>query len=429
MDATPSYPHFIVPDDGEDEFRLFDPEDNPGMLYQSTTLASFPNSIALHTPPITSNHLSAFTFIPRGPLNSPSNHIPSPPLFSASAKFESPGLSSGSSSTPETHSSQQLITPEITSGNRHHLVGGSPDILQSFHDTELLHPHPSSGSSSRRRRRSNGKHLSPNLHPSSAHGHHPHHGQHPYGHSQHGPHDYAAHDDRGNPRLAPSTQRNKSLERNRIAAMKCRTKRKEWVHDLEETKTELETQNSTLHLELDGLNHEASQIRAQLMAHANCNDCNIDKWIENEAKRFVIGTGERYDQMLAAAASQQMQFGDQYQHQHRNASISSSSVGVGSDFHHQPGPPSLARTASSEQQYHQSPPSTAAAVSPSFYDYDYDTMPGPGAFEIIEPQQHQHQHHRSSRNHGQNTPGAGAGTDDGTDYDGMPLAAYDRSLA
>ncbi|KAJ2978120.1 hypothetical protein NUW58_g7593 [Xylaria curta] len=93
------------------------------------------------------------------------------------------------------------------------------------------------------------------------------------------------------------------LQRNRVAAMKCRRKKKEWVNDLEGTKSELETRNSRLHMELDQLSTQASHIRAQLMAHANCHDSNINKWIENEAKRFVIGTGERYDQILASSYS------------------------------------------------------------------------------------------------------------------------------
>jgi hypothetical protein len=35
------------------------------------------------------------------------------------------------------------------------------------------------------------------------------------------------------------------------------------------------------------------------VTHANCGDGNINRWIENEAKRFVLRAGERYDAMLA----------------------------------------------------------------------------------------------------------------------------------
>ncbi|OTB18981.1 hypothetical protein K445DRAFT_32896, partial [Daldinia sp. EC12] len=79
--------------------------------------------------------------------------------------------------------------------------------------------------------------------------------------------------------------RNKFLERNRAAATKCRQKKKEWVTDLEETRFDLESQHNDLKKEYSNLKNEITLIKSQLMDHANCNDPNIDKWIENEAKR------------------------------------------------------------------------------------------------------------------------------------------------
>lgn len=72
-------------------------------------------------------------------------------------------------------------------------------------------------------------------------------------------------------------------------------------------------------MEYSGLVDEVSRIRAQLMTHASCNDPNIDKWIENEAKRFVIGAGERFDAMLA-------NFGPTVGAEHRHESMSSNSA-------------------------------------------------------------------------------------------------------
>ncbi|CAI4214814.1 unnamed protein product [Parascedosporium putredinis] len=85
------------------------------------------------------------------------------------------------------------------------------------------------------------------------------------------------------------TKRDKFLERNRIAASKCRQRKKEWINGLEEAKNGLETQNSHLQMEYNGLLSEVSRMKNQIMAHANCHDPNIDKWIENEARRFVQG--------------------------------------------------------------------------------------------------------------------------------------------
>jgi hypothetical protein len=42
-------------------------------------------------------------------------------------------------------------------------------------------------------------------------------------------------------------------------------------------------------MEYNGLLGEVSRMKNQIMAHANCHDPNIDKWIENEARRFVQG--------------------------------------------------------------------------------------------------------------------------------------------
>ncbi|KAI0840047.1 hypothetical protein F5Y06DRAFT_263451 [Hypoxylon sp. FL0890] len=96
-----------------------------------------------------------------------------------------------------------------------------------------------------------------------------------------------------------TAKRKKFLEKNRVAATKCRQKKKEWVSDLEEARFGLESQHNHLRLEYSNLRNEITQIKSQLMEHATCNDHNIDKWIENEAKRFVLKASERYDQMLA----------------------------------------------------------------------------------------------------------------------------------
>lgn len=85
------------------------------------------------------------------------------------------------------------------------------------------------------------------------------------------------------------------LELNRIAASKCRQRKKEFVSDVEETKNALETQYRQLLAEVNGLQAEISQMKNQLMSHASCNGPKIDRWIENEAHKFVQNT-VRYGQ-------------------------------------------------------------------------------------------------------------------------------------
>ncbi|KAF4451472.1 Transcription factor atf21 [Fusarium austroafricanum] len=87
--------------------------------------------------------------------------------------------------------------------------------------------------------------------------------------------------------LDESDKRNKFLKRNRIAASKCRQKKKEWVSNLEDTRYGLEHENNALHKQYNGLVDELSTIKNQLMQHASCNDANINQWLDNEAKKFV----------------------------------------------------------------------------------------------------------------------------------------------
>jgi hypothetical protein len=84
-----------------------------------------------------------------------------------------------------------------------------------------------------------------------------------------------------------SDKRDRFLKRNRIAASKCRQKKKEWVSNLEDTRYSLEHENNTLHKQYNGLIDELSTIKNQLMEHASCNDANINQWLDNEAKKFV----------------------------------------------------------------------------------------------------------------------------------------------
>jgi len=91
--------------------------------------------------------------------------------------------------------------------------------------------------------------------------------------------------------------RDRFLERNRIAASKCRQKKKVWVHDLEGSKQELENYNNSLHLEHNALISELTGIKNMLMSHANCHDPNIDQWLDNEARRFVQKTADKFSAM------------------------------------------------------------------------------------------------------------------------------------
>ena len=84
-------------------------------------------------------------------------------------------------------------------------------------------------------------------------------------------------------------KRSTFLKKNRMAASKCRQKKKEYISDLEETKLGLEQQNSYLQREFYGLLEVVYQMKNKLISHTGCKDPNIDRWVQNEARKFVEG--------------------------------------------------------------------------------------------------------------------------------------------
>jgi cyclic AMP-dependent transcription factor ATF-2 len=96
-------------------------------------------------------------------------------------------------------------------------------------------------------------------------------------------------------------KRNKFLERNRIAASKCREKKKMYVSELEQTEAEYAVQNAHLRALKVALTAEASDLKNQLMGHGTCNDSNIDRWIKNQASNYVQTTPERLGQPFLPA--------------------------------------------------------------------------------------------------------------------------------
>ncbi|KAI0403391.1 hypothetical protein F4802DRAFT_295891 [Xylaria palmicola] len=376
MNETPTYSQFNFADDDDLSCPMFG-------VPTTTTHAEFHDDLqpgpytgtfTLHASASASDHLSSQNFpfgcIPRSLVASYNEHTCSSTPFSAHAKFESPALSNGSSSTPETNESQQLVTPRNAPGNGHVPDDGGKSEEDSDDDPLPL-------------TRSTHKHLRK----------------------------YNARDRNTTDPTGREGNRTHFLQRNRVAAMKCRKKKKEWVNDLEETKSGLESQNTHLHMELDGLVGEAGRIRSQLMSHANCNDSNIDKWIENEAKRFVIGTGERYDQILAHFSPTQLINNPQ----EGMSSSSAAAAAVASEY--TVGGPSLISPLETPSQL--SPTSHAGQVPASpFYTPNASSLNTPVCFVI--PPQEAAQFARGL----EQTRAAAAEPD----YDGMPISLYGDSV-
>ncbi|KAI0967413.1 hypothetical protein F4678DRAFT_465348 [Xylaria arbuscula] len=363
MNATPSFTRFNFQNEEDLSFGMFgipNAMNHPGS-YQGLQPTPYADPFPLHTQHPPSDHLSSsnppFGFLSRSVIASYDEHTRLSTPYPVHPKFESPDLSSGSSSTPDTHESQQLVTPKNATALRQ--APDSEDEIDDFDDDLSQLAGPALKKSGRQRTKEGAS-------PKEKEG-----------------------------------KRRHFLHRNRVAAMKCRKKKKEWVSDLEETKSGLENQNTHLHMELDGLVDEASRIRAQLMAHANCNDSNINKWIENEAKRFVIGTGERYDQILAHFGPAQGMNGQQ------DSLPSSSEYTVISPL---ATPSQLPPTPHNPGQL----PST-----PAFYPPNAPSMNTPGCYPVPSREA------APFVNGFDQTPGV----DEEPDYDGMPLSLYDHQVS
>ncbi|OTA94853.1 hypothetical protein M434DRAFT_10373 [Hypoxylon sp. CO27-5] len=261
MDGTPNFFNNSIQDDHDDGYELFDSQDlkdqSDACPYAPSN--ADPNGLSTHVPPFRtcpSNSVLMDSVHVHGPQR-PVNHRTrneSDISISSSIQAESLELTSGSSEPPEPHSSQPNTTPEDDA-----YAGPGDKSNDALRINNFM---PSNSPSTKRR------HKEPQVNENLG-------------------------------QRVESTKRNRFLERNRAAATKCRQKKKEWVSDLEETRFGLESQHNHLQMEYSNLRNEITQIKSQLMEHASCNDSNIDKWIENEAKKFVLGASERYDQMLA----------------------------------------------------------------------------------------------------------------------------------
>ncbi|KAI0865808.1 hypothetical protein F4860DRAFT_266464 [Xylaria cubensis] len=393
MNETPTYSQFNFQNEEDLSFGMFDvPSTHPG-FHQTMHTEVYADAFSLHAQASSSGHISSqnspFAFIPRSFVTSYEEQARSSTPYLTHPKLESPSLSNGSSSTPETKESQQLlVTPKYSLATRHVVDDEDEDGEEEYDDEDFDDDDPSPLLSSRNKLGGCKQHKTTTT--------------------------------GANPKEREGKRRH-FLQRNRVAAMKCRKKKKEWVNDLEETKSGLESQNTHLHMELDGLVDEASRIRAQLMVHANCNDANIDKWIENEAKRFVIGTGERYDQILAHAhfspttTTTQGQQQQQQQQQHQDGGMSSS---AGSEYH---GGHLISPLATPSSQI---PPNTPhphnPASSPAFYTHTAPpSMSTPGCYGVPPHEAAQFAQGLSQAQVGDQEP----------DYDGMSISLYDHSVS
>jgi hypothetical protein len=84
-------------------------------------------------------------------------------------------------------------------------------------------------------------------------------------------------------------KRKKFLERNRIAADKCRQNRKKWIDDLQNRVHLLNADNAAKKATVEHLEQEVVHLRLLLFIHSRaCNQEDIVRWVEQEARRVEL---------------------------------------------------------------------------------------------------------------------------------------------
>lgn len=78
-------------------------------------------------------------------------------------------------------------------------------------------------------------------------------------------------------------KRSKFLERNRVAASKCRQKKKEWTQNLENRARELQKNNNMLRLDVESLRQEVLFLKGEMLKHSSCDCSQIQEFMKSRA--------------------------------------------------------------------------------------------------------------------------------------------------
>ena len=87
-------------------------------------------------------------------------------------------------------------------------------------------------------------------------------------------------------------KRSKFLERNRVAASKCRQKKKEWTQNLENRARELQKNNNQLRVVVESCREEVLFLKGELLKHSQCDCESIQAFLKSGADSFVDHTLE-----------------------------------------------------------------------------------------------------------------------------------------
>ena len=82
------------------------------------------------------------------------------------------------------------------------------------------------------------------------------------------------------PSRPEDVRRSKFLERNRVAASKCRQKKKEWTQNLEDRSRQLQKDNNNMLMMIDSLRQEVLFLKGEMLRHSECDNTHIQEYLK-----------------------------------------------------------------------------------------------------------------------------------------------------
>ena len=81
-------------------------------------------------------------------------------------------------------------------------------------------------------------------------------------------------------------RRSKFLERNRVAASKCRQKKKEWTNNIESQARQLQKDNTSLRQMVDSCKEEILFLKGEMLKHGTCGNSEIQEYLQGGVHNF-----------------------------------------------------------------------------------------------------------------------------------------------
>ncbi|KAH7063238.1 hypothetical protein B0J12DRAFT_533620, partial [Macrophomina phaseolina] len=94
-------------------------------------------------------------------------------------------------------------------------------------------------------------------------------------------------------------KREQNLEKNRIAANKCRQRKKDWVAKIDNRHRDLAAHNKFLMAEVDSLSSAVFELKVLAFQHVECGYAPIHEYIKREAERVPVRARSRANTWLS----------------------------------------------------------------------------------------------------------------------------------